>query len=347
MKRISSAIVALLISAMLCACDNPVVETAATTAVSNESTVSVESSEFSASESSATETTANLNVNNLPVYEPVPLCEHSCKVAEDFPDADLGDEYMSALLEVGSYPYRTSYGMGFDSPFTTGYLTSYVNESLGADYDSVTIDDLDFYNTNHYHIKPEVFDADAVNRFIWFTYYSSNVSCEFDSFMVNRAILLSLGLRPMLDEIPSWYIEKYVPLGNTITAEEYDEIIDIWLKGGDRELTADENTLVEVTKYNLTYHDIMNWRYKINLGRRLDNGVLTVDLNPDSMKYQGVIDGCASLGVVLNIEMMYSESAEGEVRVIVPDTPEYFEEIFGRSYESVLEEYGLPVEPVA
>lgn len=286
-----------------------------------------------------TEETKVVNPNNLPVYEaPEVITPTSC-----LEGIELDDETMSELLDTEMYPFRTSYGFGFDSPYTTEYVTSFINEKYGTSYEVVNIDDVNFYNTNHYHIAPELFDADAVNRLIWFSYYSGSLDCDFDCFMVNRAIMLSLGLVPMVDEIPYEYIAKYAPITD-VTLDELHSMIDDYLHNGGRGLTEDELTLVEILKYNISFHDILNWRYDIPLGRRTD-GTICMLLTPNLNRYQGVIDGCASLGVDLNTEMEYYAPKDVEVRVIIPDTPEYFEQVYGRTYESVLEEYGLPLNP--
>lgn len=283
----------------------------------------------------------NINPNNLPVYvDPEVVIPDTC-----LSDIELGDEEMSELLAVGSYPFRTSYGFGYDSPFTTEYLTSYINSLYGTSYELITVDDINYFNTNHYYISAEKFDGDAVNRLIWFSFYSGNLDCNYDCFMLNRAIMLSLDLVPMVDEIPSSYIYKYVPGASSVTIEQFDFIMDDYLRNGGRGLTEDELLLAEVLKYNISFHDILNWRYNVPMGRRT-NGTICMLLTPNSRRYQGVIDGCGSLGVTLNTEQQYYAPTDEEVRVIVKDTPEFFEEIYGVSYEEVLEMYGLPLNPV-
>ena len=219
-----------------------------------------------------------------------------------------------------------------------------MNTNYGTSYDILTIDDLNYYNTNHYYIKPELFDADSVNRLIWFSFYSESLDCDYDRFMLNRAILLSLDLIPMVDEIPADYIRKYVVDPETLSVEDVDRIMDDYLLNRSEGLTDDERRIAEVIKYNISFHDIMNWRYNVPLGRRANGNIFMV-LSPSTIRYQGIIDGCSSMNVYLNSEMQFDMAANKEVRVIVKDTPEFFEETFGRTYESVLEEYGLPVNP--
>ena len=259
-------------------------------------------------------------------------------------DIELDDEAMSKLLGSEDYPFRTSFGMGFDSKFTTDYLTTYINDTYGTDFDQITIDDVNFYNTNHYYIPAEKFDGDVVNRHIWFSFLSEQFDLDFDYFMVNRAILLSLNLVPMVDEIPASYIEEYCPIASEIDAQYLDEIMNAWLWESDRKLTAEEEQFVNIIKYNIWYHDLYNWTYNIPVYRRT-TGEIGVCLTPNTSRYQGIIDGCSSLGVTLNTQMQYYEDTNQDVRVIVADTPEFFEETYGRTYVSVLEEYGLPVNP--
>lgn len=331
MKRAVSYILVLSLLISLCSCDsNDVVESSETIESTSETSVTTEVSE-----------TEVVNPNGLPVYEDIKLISYSSVLDSDIV---LDDEAISELLDVSKYPFRASYGFGFDSFYTTEYITEFINSKYGTSYENLTIDDVNYYNTNHYYISAELFNADAVNRLIWFSFLSSNLDCDFDSFMLNRAILLSLGLTPMVDEIPYAYIVKYVPGVDGLTLEEVNEIMNDWVQSRGAGLTEDELRIAEVIKYNISFHDILNWRYGISLGRS-ESGSICMTLKPNSMKYQGVIDGCSSLGVELNTEMQYYAPTNEDVRVIVKDTPEFFEETYGKSYESVLEEYGLPINP--
>lgn len=333
MKRFVSLLVAFVFVCSVAGCDSKApsesVETTSATTIVTEATTT--------EEPQASEIT---NPNVLPVYIPVEVKEYESVLK----DIELDDEAMSKLLGSEDYPFRTSFGMGFDSKFTTDYLTTYINDTYGTDFDQITIDDVNFYNTNHYYIPAEKFDGDVVNRHIWFSFLSEQFDLDFDYFMVNRAILLSLDLVPMIDEIPASYIEEYCPIASEIDAQYLDEIMNAWLWESDRKLTTEEEQFVNIIKYNIWYHDLYNWTYNIPVYRRT-TGEISVCLTPNTSRYQGIIDGCSSLGVTLNTQMQYYEDTNQDVRVIIADTPEFFEETYGRTYVSVLEEYGLPVNP--
>jgi hypothetical protein len=97
-----------------------------------------------------------------------------------------------------------------------------------------------------------------------------------------------------------------------------------------------------VASYNIAFHH--NWQNNLPISRT-ENGALMLNLHPTNPTYKLIIQAFSDLGMPLNTETMIDPETGEEIEVIVPDTPEHFEEIFGESYTDVLERAGLPLNP--
>ena len=243
------------------------------------------------------------------------------------------NQYFIENLQSYQYgnAFYSNFAFGVDYPRYRMYIEEYIRDYYNIDLEYATIDDINYLNNTQ--ASPFNFDDDYAELIV--------NQIRYEDYKVVRACLLSLDLIPFLNEIPAQYFANY--LSNYY--EMSDSELESFLVNFQFDNPSSNSDLVfmEILCYNMGVNHTSLYRNVPYC--RTSTGVFTMDIKPTDPRYTTIINAFAKLGMPLNTQTMIDPETGEEIEVIVPDTPEHFEEIFGESYTDVLERAGLPLNP--
>lgn len=257
-------------------------------------------------------------------------------------DFELSDYVKSAFSEYAYNYIRPGVhdcGYGLDSERYRTFLTDYYVDNYATTEYILTIDDFNYFNIDSAYNYP--IDIDSIKQKIELSKCNYN-----DGYKIIRATLLSLGLTPYISEVPDQYMSSVY---QSIYNMEDMQFIDFYMTMANQNNNELYNNTddYEISFCNLfTYNSCLhaNWLNNVPLAR-FENGSLGLNLHPSNPTYKLIIQAFEELGMPLNTEIQIDPETGEELTVIIPDTPEFFEEIYGESYTDVLERAGLPLNP--
>ena len=253
-------------------------------------------------------------------------------------------------LEFNEYLKRYHYttlerisGFGYEDPLLKQALNEFLNLKYGL-----------YYGDN---VEFELDDFNYINTFKSDKYISSNAlenlfkSDFHQSGMILRAVMMSLNLRPYIDEIPYEYMISVFNDYYELSEEELNALLTEY--ESKRNPALRERILAFYTLYRYNQHLHMLAGYKLNSDEDSDvthsiefarnkGGSLRLNIEPTDYINTMIIRALKMNKEPLNTEKYVNTFDGTSFTAILKDTEKSYMECFGTDYRSILNYAGLP-----